>query len=75
MLELLHGHGLVFGDLCPLNVMTTKDGEVRLIDFNWAGEEGQAKCPSLISPGISWPKGVKALALMRREYDLDMLNK
>ena len=39
-LNLLHSHGLVFGDLRPLNVMITKDGKVKLIDFNWAGEEG-----------------------------------
>jgi len=74
-LDLLHSHGLVFGDLRPLNVMITKDGKVKLIDFNWAGEEGQAKYPSLISPEISWPEGVGALAVMRREHDLDMLTK
>ena len=74
-LELLHNHGLVFGDLRPPNVMITKDGKVKLIDFNWAGEEGQAKYPSLISPEIAWPEGVEALAVMRREHDLDMLRK
>ena len=74
-LKLLHSHGLVFGDLRPPNVMITKDEEVKLIDFNWAGEEDQAKYPSLISPEISWPEGVKPLALMRREHDFDMLNK
>ena len=46
-LELSHSRGLVFGDLHPPNVMITKDGEVKL--FDWAGEEGQAKYPSLIS--------------------------
>lgn len=65
----------MFGDLRPPNVMITKDEEVKLIDFNWAGEEDQAKYPSLISPEISWPEGVKPLALMRREHDFDMLNK
>jgi hypothetical protein len=65
----------VFGDLRPPNVMITKDGKVKLIDLNWAGEEGQAKYPSLISSEIAWPEGVKALAVMRREHDLDMLRK
>jgi hypothetical protein len=41
--------------------MIMKDGKV--IDFNWAGEEGQAKYPFLISPEISWPEGV-----VHREY-------
>ena len=74
-LGLLHDHGLVFGDLRPPNIMITKGGEVKLIDFNWAGEEGQAKYPLLISPEIAWPEGVKPLAVMRREHDLDMLSK
>ena len=47
-LDLLHSRGLVFGDLRPLNVMITKDGEVKLIHFNWAGEDGQATYPSLV---------------------------
>ena len=74
-LDLLHSHGLVFGDLRLPNVMITKDGEVKLIDFDWAGEEGQAKYLSLLSPGIDWPVGVKALAVMRKEHDLCMLKK
>jgi serine/threonine protein kinase len=74
-LELLHDNGLVFADLRPPNVMITKDGKVKLIDFNWPGEEGQAKYPSLMSKGIAWPEGVEALTVMRREHDLDMLNK
>jgi serine/threonine protein kinase len=74
-LRLLHDNGLVFGDLRPPNVMITKDDEVKLIDFNWAGEEGQAKYPPLISPEITWPDGVKALTVMSREHDLDMLSK
>jgi len=71
-LVLLHHHGLVFGDLRPCNVMIMKSGKVKLIDFNRAGEEGQAKYPSLISPEIAWPEGVGALA---GEQDLDMLRK
>ena len=74
-LLLLHSHGLVFGDLRPWNVMITKSGEVKLIDFNWSGEEGQAKYPLLISPEIAWPEGVRALAVMRREHDSEMLSK
>ena len=74
-LELLHECGLVFGDLRPPNVMITKDVRVKLIDFDWAGEEGQAKYPSLISPEIAWPEGVKPLALMKKEHDFDMWKK
>jgi serine/threonine protein kinase len=74
-LELLHRHGLVFGDLRLPNIMITKDGKVKLIDFNWAGEEGQAKYPLLISQEIAWPKGVEPLAVMKTEHDLGMWDK
>ena len=74
-LDLLHDRGLVFGDLRPPNVMITKAHRVKLIDFNWAGEKGQAKYPYLISPGIDWPEGVHALAVMQTDHDLDMLSK
>jgi len=73
-LNLLHDNGLVFGDLRRPNIMITKDGKLKLIDFNWAGEEGQAKYPSLLSKEIHWPEGVKAMAVMRREHDLAMLH-
>jgi RIO-like serine/threonine protein kinase len=65
-LELLHGQGLVIGDLRSPNVfkLITKARQVKLIDFDWAGEEGQTKDPYLISPGIDWREGVKALAVI-----------
>ena len=44
-LDLLHDRGLVFGDLHPPNIMITKAQKIKLIDFNWAGEKGQAKYP------------------------------
>ena len=79
-LKLLHRHGLVFGDLRAPNVMiTTMDYEngqgndVKLIDFDWAGEEGRAKYPCLISPGIHWPPGVAPLANLEINHDLQML--
>lgn len=74
-INLLHLNGLVFGDLRPPNVMITKANEVKLIDFNWAGEEGQAKYPSLISSDIKWAAGVEALGVIKKAHDLEMLNR
>jgi serine/threonine protein kinase len=74
-LELLHIRGLVFGDLRLPNVLITKDGEVKLIDFNWAGMAGQAKYPCTLSVGIAWAEGVKAMSVMKTEHDLAMLQK
>ena len=72
-LELLHSGGFVFGDLRSPNIMVTKNGDVKLIDFNWAGIDAQAKYPAVIAnvPGM-WPAGVEALAVMKREHDDEM---
>jgi serine/threonine protein kinase len=74
-LDLLHSKGLVFGDLRPPNVMVTNATEVKLIDFDWAGEHGQAKYPHLISPNVDWPAGVRALDIIEYSHDLDMLDR
>ena len=73
-IEILHLNGLVFGDLRSPNVMITKANEVNLIDFNWAGEEGQAKYPSLISSDIKWAAGVEALGVIEKGHDMEMLD-
>jgi serine/threonine protein kinase len=74
-LDHLHHKGLVFGDLRPPNVMITKTNEVKLIDFDWAGERGQARYPYLISPSVSWPDGVKALEIIEVAHDITMLER
>ena len=73
-IEILHFNGLVFGDLRSPNVTITIVNEVKLIDFNWAGEEGQAKYPSLISSDIKWAAGVEALGVIKKDHDMEMLN-
>jgi serine/threonine protein kinase len=72
-IEMLHDRGLVFGDLRSPNVMITKANEVKLIDFNWAGEEGQAKYPYLMSSDIKWAAGVEALGVIKKDHDMEML--
>jgi serine/threonine protein kinase len=74
-LDLLHARRLVFGDLRPPNVMITKAMEVKLIDFDWAGEHGQAKYPCLLSPNVHWPAGVKALDVIEYAHDKEMLDR
>jgi serine/threonine protein kinase len=71
-LTLLHEHGLVFGDLRPPNVMITKEKTVQLIDFDWAGEAGQVEYPHLLSPAVTWPKGIRPLDPIEKEHDLEM---
>ena len=74
-LKVLHSEGLVFGDLRSPNIMVTKAKQVKLIDFDWAGVEGQTKYPFLISQVIDWPEGVKPLAVLQRSHDLVMFNR
>jgi RIO-like serine/threonine protein kinase len=74
-IEILHLSELVFGDLRSPNVMITKANEVKLIDFNRAGEEGQARYPSLISSDIKWAAGVKALGVIKKDHDMEMLDR
>lgn len=53
-LNVLHINGLVHGDLRRLNVLVVRrsvgeagdeDGDM-LVDFNWAGQAGEARCLS-----------------------------
>lgn len=74
-LKLLHSGGLVFGDLRPPNIIVTETGEVKLIDFNWAGPKGQVKYPCLLSMDIRWPDGVVALAKIEDVHDLEMFKR
>jgi serine/threonine protein kinase len=71
-LDLLHKSGYVFGDLRPPNVMVTKNQEIKLIDFDWAGLHMKAQYPILISRNLPWPEGVEALCLMETSHDDDM---
>ena len=74
-IKVLHLRNLVFGDLRSPNVMITKTNEVKLIDFNWAGEEGQARYPSLLSSDIKWAAGVEALGVIEKKHDGEMLDR
>jgi serine/threonine protein kinase len=74
-LRCLHGQGFVFGDLRPPNVLITKNGEIKLIDFDWAGRDKQSRYPLLMSPVLSWPDGVGGLSIMEAWHDNDMLEK
>ncbi|WP_369171850.1 protein kinase [Streptomyces sp. R28] len=64
-LHQLHGAGWMHGDLKPANVLLTKDGSVRLADFNLAAElEGtHAYAPAFATPDYTAPE------ILRPEID------
>lgn len=79
-IEVLHGVGLVFGDLRRPNIIIDKlTGQERalLIDFEWVGQDGQARYPALLNDSgvIRWANGVQPHAIMKQEHDLEMINK
>lgn len=75
IIKTLHTKGYVFGDLRRVNILVTKEKKVQLIDFDWAGKEGDVRYPMCLSPCISWAPGVHEYELIRKEHDLFMLNK
>ncbi|KAI6043610.1 hypothetical protein EDC04DRAFT_669504 [Pisolithus marmoratus] len=73
--EHLHSAEFVFGDLREPNIMVTpgKKFTAQLIDFDWAGKEGQVLYPITISPDIAWAPGVGALVPIEKQHDLSDL--
>ncbi|KAI6032324.1 hypothetical protein BKA83DRAFT_4212682, partial [Pisolithus microcarpus] len=67
----LHGAGFVFGDLCGPNVIVTPSDEitVQLIDFDWAGKDGEVTYPVLINEKLIWAKGMEALGRIDKGHD------
>ena len=40
-----HGQGFVHGDLRDANILCGNDGIVKLVDFDWGGEQGKVSYP------------------------------
>ncbi|KAJ2913993.1 hypothetical protein MD484_g6412, partial [Candolleomyces efflorescens] len=76
----LHVNGLVHGDVRPPNIMIMDgtDGDegsrVRILDFDWAGREGEARYPYRLSPGL-WADGVRDNELILAAHDLEMVQR
>ena len=50
-LELLHGKGLVFGDLRVWNILYSPEGDrVYLVDFDWTGRDGVDRYSACVNP-------------------------
>ncbi|KAK0464293.1 uncharacterized protein EV420DRAFT_1302561 [Desarmillaria tabescens] len=71
----LHEHDFVFGDLRRQNIMLTRDDKVKLIDFDWAGKDGEAEYPMRPSEKIRWAPGVGAMEKLHKAHDMFMIDK
>lgn len=63
------------GDLRRPNIMTLERERVRmgamLLDFNWAGENGQVRYPALLNQSeIAWADGVKPGGPIRIQHGM-----
>ncbi|KAK0203313.1 hypothetical protein DFS33DRAFT_1474383 [Desarmillaria ectypa] len=71
----MHDHGFVFGDLRHQNIMVTRDDKVKLIDFDWAGKDGEAEYPMRLSKKVEWAPGVGAMEKVYKAHDIFMIDK
>ncbi|KAJ6567373.1 hypothetical protein DFH09DRAFT_1156775 [Mycena vulgaris] len=72
IVSVLHDDGYVFGDLRWPNLMVA-GGQVKLIDFDWAGKAGCATYPIHLAHDIAWPAGATAMGKIEKEHDIEML--
>lgn len=77
-LGLLHGAAMVHGDVRFPNILVA-DGngdertQTHILDFDWAGVEGQVRYPLGLFAGNGWADGVADCALIEAAHDLHML--
>ncbi|KAF0471084.1 proteinkinasesubdomain-containingproteinpkl/ ccin9 [Gigaspora margarita] len=72
----LHKMNYVHGDFRTSNLMISKDGEqVKIVDFDWAGEEGSAKYPHFInrSDSLDWHPDVKEGGKIEKVHDIHFI--
>ncbi|TCD71383.1 hypothetical protein EIP91_010089 [Steccherinum ochraceum] len=72
-MKIVHKEDFVFGDLRPPNVMLVEGGGVQLIDFNWAGKEGEARYPRKLHPEAFGWGSAKEFELIKKEHDKESL--
>lgn len=72
ILQYLHSHGYVFGDLRKQNVMIDRNDKAKLIDLDWCAQHDKGIYPLRMNPGIPWVKGMGPLQPMKKEHDWAM---
>ena len=76
--QILLGNGGigVHGDLRQTNVAVLR-GEsgwmVKFVDYDWAGSAGVHRFPPFMNSQIDWLDGVRPLAIMYPQHDIDLL--
>ncbi|CAG8577618.1 533_t:CDS:1 [Ambispora leptoticha] len=68
-----HNKGFVHGDLHSVNILFGSTGDVKFIDFDWAGKDGEARYPESLNPQINWHKEVGLHKPIRSSHDLHLV--
>ncbi|KAG7380140.1 hypothetical protein PHYPSEUDO_007685 [Phytophthora pseudosyringae] len=75
--RLLRPQNYVHGDLRESNLMWEESrNELKMIDFDWAGKDGEAFYPPFLNTEVKWPGGVapgKVLIAAHDDYWLNLL--
>ena len=75
-MHLLHENNIVFGDLWDPNILyDPSEAHVVLIDFDWAGKDGESRYPATLNPSNAWPEDVLPYSIMHKAHDLWQLNR
>ena len=70
----LDAHQFVHGDLRAPNIVFD-DSKIRIVDFDWAGKNGEARYPLILNSEVDWHKEVGPNKLIRPDHDSYQLNK
>jgi serine/threonine protein kinase len=81
-IEILHGGNFVHGDIRNVNLMMacewderTDARNIRMVDFDWAGPEGEVCYPAhLNTKSVARPEGVTDGSLIKKEHDVAMVD-
>jgi hypothetical protein len=70
-----HGDLRDANTLVRLNHAGSAADRVRFVDFEWAGVEGTARYPLLMSSKVAWPAGARPGALVLQAHDAELLGR
>ena len=75
MITKLHGSGMVHADIRETNILVNDKNEVMLIDYDWAGIQGQVVYPRNINidPILRRPSSVGSGLRILPEHDMEMV--
>ena len=69
--HLLHEHNIVFGDLRDPNILYDESkNRVALVDFDWAGRDGESRYPPTLNLSNAREEDVSPNSVMRKAHDL-----